>query len=151
MPRRLSGGRESHKKAIKPKDRIFMVGGKVGKDGIHGATFSSAELNESSPTSAVQLGDPFTQKIMIDFLLESRDKGLHSGLTDDGAGGLSSSIGELATLTGGVVVEPAMVRMAMDKFGPPSLIQTERRQISIWNSWPFMILLIGHPFQDITL
>ncbi|MFA5108187.1 MAG: AIR synthase-related protein [Candidatus Micrarchaeia archaeon] len=104
MPRKLSNGRLSHKKTIKPRDRIFMVGGKVGKDGIHGATFSSAELNESSPTSAVQLGDPFTQKIMIDFLLESRDKGLHSGLTDDGAGGLSSSIGELATLTGGAIV-----------------------------------------------
>ncbi|HBC88407.1 MAG TPA: hypothetical protein DCZ94_15770 [Lentisphaeria bacterium] len=53
------------------------------------------------------------------------------------------ALNRLATLTGGAVVEPPMARTAMEKFGPPSLIQTERRQVSIWNSWPFMLLLIG--------
>ena len=53
-----------------------MVGGRIGKDGIHGATFSSEGLSESSPVSAVQLGDPYTQKKMLDFLLEARDLGL---------------------------------------------------------------------------
>jgi hypothetical protein len=53
------------------------------------------------------------------------------------------TLNRLATITGGIVVEPAMARTAVDKFGPPSLIQTERRQVSIWNSWPFMLLLIG--------
>ena len=52
-----------------------MVGGRIGKDGIHGATFSSEELSEVSPTSAVQIGDPITQKRMTDFLLIARDKG----------------------------------------------------------------------------
>ncbi len=104
MPRNLSEGRKGHEKHVKAGERIFMVGGRVGKDGIHGATFSSEGLNEGSPTSAVQLGDPFTQKKMIDFLLESRDKNLHSGLTDDGAGGLSSSVGEMARLTNGAVL-----------------------------------------------
>ncbi len=104
MPRNLSEGRKGHLKNVKPKDRIFMVGGRVGKDGIHGATFSSEGLHEGSPTSAVQLGDPFTQKKMLDFLLESRDRNLHSGLTDDGAGGLSSSVGEMAQLTNGAVL-----------------------------------------------
>ncbi|PIT84849.1 phosphoribosylformylglycinamidine synthase subunit PurL [Candidatus Micrarchaeota archaeon CG10_big_fil_rev_8_21_14_0_10_45_29] len=104
MPRRLADGRETHIKRVQAGARIFMVGGKIGKDGIHGATFSSIELNEASPTSAVQLGDPFTQKIMLDFLLESRDKGLHSALTDNGAGGLSSSVGEMSQMSGGAQI-----------------------------------------------
>ena len=66
-----------------------MVGGRIGKDGIHGATFSSEALSKSSPTSAVQIGDPITQKKMLDMLLEARDLGLYRGLTDNGAGGLS--------------------------------------------------------------
>ncbi|HCE46450.1 MAG TPA: hypothetical protein DET40_23140 [Lentisphaeria bacterium] len=53
------------------------------------------------------------------------------------------ALNRLATITGGTVVEPAMARTVMDRFGPPSLIQTERRQVSIWNSWPFMLLLLG--------
>jgi phosphoribosylformylglycinamidine synthase len=104
MPIKLKNKLYCTKKYIKPKDRIFMVGGRIGKDGIHGATFSSQEINKDSPTSAVQIGDPFTQKIVIDFLIESRDLGLHSGLTDNGAGGLSSSVGELAKLTNGATI-----------------------------------------------
>ena len=64
-----------------------MLGGRIGKDGIHGATFSSLALDEESPTSAVQIGDPITQKKLSDFLIEARDKGLYAGLTDNGAGG----------------------------------------------------------------
>ena len=97
-------GIKAYQKHIKPKDRIFMVGGRIGKDGIHGATFSSQAIGKGSSSSAVQIGDPFTQKKVIDFLIESRDKGLHSGLTDNGAGGLSSSVGELALLTNGATV-----------------------------------------------
>src|SRR5215475_1350565 len=77
-------------------DLIVMVGGRIGKDGIHGATFSSQELREDSPVSAVQIGDPITQKKMFDFLLEARDQGLYTAITDNGAGGLSSSVGEMA-------------------------------------------------------
>ena len=97
-------GKLGYKKYIQPKDRIFMVGGRIGKDGIHGATFSSQAIGKNSSSSSVQIGDPFTQKKVIDFLIESRDKGLHSGLTDNGAGGLSSSVGELALLTNGATV-----------------------------------------------
>ena len=82
-----------------------MVGGRIGKDGIHGATFSSEALSSSSPTSAVQIGDPITQKKACDLLLEARDLGLYRGLTDNGAGGLSSSLGEMATLSGGVRID----------------------------------------------
>ncbi|MBX9723273.1 MAG: hypothetical protein K2X81_17855, partial [Candidatus Obscuribacterales bacterium] len=88
-----------------PGDTIVMVGGKVGKDGIHGATFSSEALHEGSPVTAVQIGDPFTQKRVLDFVLEARDANLISGITDNGAGGLSSSVGEMARITGGALME----------------------------------------------
>jgi phosphoribosylformylglycinamidine (FGAM) synthase-like enzyme len=92
----LSAGQPTHEKRTAVGDLVVMLGGRIGKDGIHGATFSSAELDESSPVQAVQIGDPITQKMMADFLLEARDLGLYSGLTDNGAGGLSSSVGEMA-------------------------------------------------------
>ncbi|MBD3321944.1 MAG: phosphoribosylformylglycinamidine synthase, partial [Chitinivibrionales bacterium] len=85
-------------------DHILMVGGRIGKDGIHGATFSSEPLHEGSPATAVQIGDPITQKRMTDFLLRARDSGLYNAITDNGAGGLSSSVGEMAQDTGGAVV-----------------------------------------------
>lgn len=93
-----------YEKYIKPGDLIVMTGGRIGKDGIHGATFSSLHLTELSPTSAVQIGDPITQKKMIDFIIEARDKNLFSAITDNGAGGLSSSVGEMATFTNGAVL-----------------------------------------------
>ncbi|MGE5253806.1 MAG: phosphoribosylformylglycinamidine synthase subunit PurL [Planctomycetaceae bacterium] len=95
MPR-LIRGEPSHQKEARPGDFIVMTGGRIGKDGIHGATFSSEELHEESPTSAVQIGDPITQKRMTDFLLRARDEGLYHAITDNGAGGLSSSVGEMA-------------------------------------------------------
>jgi phosphoribosylformylglycinamidine synthase II len=95
MPASLQG-LPAHEKRANPGDCIVMVGGRIGKDGIHGATFSSQELREDSPVSAVQIGDPITQKKMFDFLLEARDQGLYSAITDNGAGGLSSSVGEMA-------------------------------------------------------
>jgi len=100
MPSKING-RETHLKIIKPNDLAIMCGGRIGKDGIHGATFSSEELHEGSPATAVQIGDPITQKKMLDFLLEARDLDLYRTLTDNGAGGLSSSIGELAQISGG--------------------------------------------------
>jgi len=94
-------GRPGHDKKANIGDRIVMVGGRIGKDGIHGATFSSEELHEGSPVTAVQIGDPITQKRMFDFLTVARDRGLYSSITDNGAGGLSSSVGEMSQDTGG--------------------------------------------------
>lgn len=93
------------KKHTSMGDTIVMVGGRVGKDGIHGATFSSEALHEGSPVSAVQIGDPFTQKRVLDFIIEARDRGLITGITDNGAGGLSSSVGEMAQFTNGAMLE----------------------------------------------
>ena len=104
LPARIRG-RDACEKRVLPGDLAVMVGGRIGKDGIHGATFSSEALSESSPTSAVQIGDPITQKKMLDLLLEARDRGLYRGLTDNGAGGLSSSLGEMASLSGGIRID----------------------------------------------
>ena len=109
MPRKLADGRESHVKNPEAGDRVYMVGGRVGYDGIHGATFSSLELTEESPSSAVQIGDPITQKKMLDMILEARDEGLITCITDNGAGGLSSSIGEMAEYTNGCRIDLAKV------------------------------------------
>ncbi len=98
-------GRPSWEKRIEAGMLAVMVGGRVGKDGIHGATFSSLALDEGSPVSAVQIGDPIIQRKMSDFLLEARDAGLYQGITDNGAGGLSSSLGEMATACGGIRID----------------------------------------------
>ncbi len=103
MPHML-GGRESARKEIKPGYLALMVGGRIGKDGIHGATFSSQQLTTGIAGSVVQIGDPITQKKVIDMVLEARDLRLYEAITDNGAGGLSSSIGELAQLSGGCEV-----------------------------------------------
>jgi phosphoribosylformylglycinamidine synthase len=100
MPARIDG-KAAHVKKARSGDRIVMTGGRIGKDGIHGATFSSEELHEDSPVTAVQIGDPITQKRMTDFLLIARDRGLYTSITDNGAGGLSSSVGEMARESGG--------------------------------------------------
>ncbi|MCL5269786.1 MAG: AIR synthase-related protein, partial [bacterium] len=100
MPKTVAG-RPSGEKAARPGDRVVMVGGRIGKDGIHGATFSSIELHKDSPVQAVQIGDPITQKKMCDFLKEARDAGFYNAITDNGAGGLSSSVGEMARKPGG--------------------------------------------------
>ncbi|HED66307.1 MAG TPA: phosphoribosylformylglycinamidine synthase, partial [Planctomycetes bacterium] len=90
-------------KEVRPGDRIVTVGGRTGRDGIHGATFSSIELSEDSEmvsSSAVQIGDPITEKRTMDCLLAARDRGLYSCVTDCGAGGFSSAIGEMGETTG---------------------------------------------------
>ncbi|MBW2647346.1 MAG: phosphoribosylformylglycinamidine synthase, partial [Deltaproteobacteria bacterium] len=93
------------KKTTSAGDLIIMCGGRVGKDGIHGVTASSESYSEHTPAGHVQIGDPYTQKKMHDFLLEARDEDLTTFITDNGGGGLSSSIGESALFSNGCVVE----------------------------------------------
>ena len=89
-----------------PGDRIVALGGATGRDGIHGATFSSAELTDTHAdefSHAVQIGNAITEKQTLDVILQARDQEdgpLYSGLTDCGAGGFSSAIGELGEKTG---------------------------------------------------
>jgi phosphoribosylformylglycinamidine synthase len=86
-----------------PGDVALVVGGRTGRDGIHGATFSSVELDENSEmvsSGAVQIGNPIEEKKMTDFILRARDAGLYSCITDCGAGGLSSALGEMGAECG---------------------------------------------------
>lgn len=101
MPRE-SAERPSHEKAALVGDYVVMVGGRVGRDGIHGATFSSEAMDSGSPVSAVQIMDAITEKKMSDVLIkEARDRGLYNSITDNGAGGLSCSVNEMAKESGG--------------------------------------------------
>ncbi len=93
-------------KSVHPGDRIVALGGRTGRDGIHGATFSSAELtgeSESLSGGAVQIGNAITEKMVLDVIIQARDQGLFRGITDCGAGGFSSAVGEMGAETGAVV------------------------------------------------
>ncbi|MCX9012386.1 MAG: phosphoribosylformylglycinamidine synthase subunit PurL [Candidatus Methanoperedens sp.] len=121
-------GKPSHIKEIHPGDLIVMTGGRIGKDGIHGATFSSLELDEDSPVTAVQIGDPITQKKMLDLLLEARDKGLYNAITDNGAGGLSSSVGEMAQLSGGCLINLEKCPLKYTGLDPWEILLSESQE-----------------------
>ena len=98
MPRELCFRGEQ-----KPGDLVVLIGGGTGRDGIHGVTFASAELNDESSRvaySSVQIGNPIVEKKLIDVLLEARDRRLFCRITDCGGGGLSSAVGEMAEETG---------------------------------------------------
>ena len=127
MPSRIHG-EPAHTKEILPGDLAVMAGGRIGKDGIHGATFSSEELHEGSPVTAVQIGDPITQKKMTDFLLMARDRGLYRCITDNGAGGLSSSVGETARLSGGCEIDLKKAPLKYSGLNPWEILISESQE-----------------------
>ncbi|NEV49425.1 phosphoribosylformylglycinamidine synthase [Wolbachia pipientis] len=106
----------SHIKGPKNGDKIVIIGGRVGRDGIHGATFSSEALSGNSPSTIVQIGDPITQKKLSNAVVEARDLGLYNAITDNGAGGLSSSIGEMGK--DGFEVDLSKVLLKNDGMAP---------------------------------
>lgn len=122
------GGRPGWRKKAMPGDVIVMVGGRIGKDGIHGATFSSEELHEGSPATAVQIGDPITQRKMYDCIMRARDLGLYNAITDNGAGGLSSSVGEMAQDTGGCVMDLSRAPLKYDGLRPWEILISEAQE-----------------------
>jgi len=98
MPKNMS-----QKGQQKPGDLVVVVGGKTGRDGIHGVTFASGELNKESETissSSVQIGNPIVEKKALDAIIKARDLGLYRRITDCGGGGLSSAVGETGEETG---------------------------------------------------
>ena len=121
-------GRPGWEKKAQKGDIIVMTGGRIGKDGIHGATFSSEELHEGSPATAVQIGDPITQRKMYDFIMRARDLGLYNAITDNGAGGLSSSVGEMAEDTGGCVLDIAKAPLKYDGLRPWEILLSEAQE-----------------------
>ena len=127
LPKKI-GNVKGSEKSIKDGDLIVMAGGRIGKDGIHGATFSSEELHKDSPVQAVQIGDPITQKKMSDFIYEARNKGLYRFVTDNGAGGLSSSVGEMAELCGGCRMDLAKAPLKYAGLNPWEILVSEAQE-----------------------
>jgi phosphoribosylformylglycinamidine synthase len=127
LPKEINGVKGADK-SIKPGDIIVMTGGRIGKDGIHGATFSSEELHQDSPTQAVQIGDPIMQKKMSDFIYEARARGLYRFITDNGAGGLSSSVGEMAELCGGCRMDLAKAPLKYAGMQPWEILVSEAQE-----------------------
>jgi len=122
------GGRPSERKEVFPNDAILMLGGRIGKDGIHGATFSSEELREKSPVQAVQIGDPITQRKMYEFLMEARDLGLYRCITDNGAGGLSCSVGEMGRMSGGADLDLGQAPLKYEGLKPWEILLSEAQE-----------------------
>ena len=118
MPRERDG-KKLYEKQAQAGDLIVVVGGRVGKDGIHGATFSSEALDPASPVTAVQIGDPITQKKFSDVIVkEARDLGLYRSITDNGAGGISCSVAEMAKECNGCRVTLDCCAPEISRHGP---------------------------------
>ncbi len=122
------GERPSERKEIQDGDYLMMCGGRIGKDGIHGATFSSEELRQESPAQAVQIGDAFTQRKLCEFIIEARDLGLFRCITDNGAGGLSCSAGEMGTYSNGVEVELSNAPLKYEGLQPWEILLSEAQE-----------------------
>jgi phosphoribosylformylglycinamidine synthase len=123
-----TAGQPSHLKTVHAGDLIVMTGGRVGKDGIHGATFSSQATGAAAPVGVVQIGDPITQKRMLDMLTEARERGLYRAITDNGAGGLSSSVGEMAEFSGGAKLELDQVPLKYPGLAPWEILVSESQE-----------------------
>ncbi len=124
-----SAGRKGWEKNAQPGDLVVMIGGRVGLDGIHGATFSSEAMDSGSPASAVQIGDPITQKKLSDALVkEARDLGLYSSITDNGAGGLSCSVYEMAQECGGATIDIDRVPLKYPGMRPDQILISESQE-----------------------
>ncbi len=97
------GPRDSHPQDPQPGDRVIVLGGRTGRDGIRGATFSSLTMDAQTGEVAgasVQIGDPITEKGLLEVIEIARNRRLYTAVTDCGAGGLSSAIGEMGAETG---------------------------------------------------
>ncbi len=96
----------SHPRTPLPGDRVIVLGGRTGRDGLRGATFSSMTMDAQTGEVAgasVQIGDPITEKGLIEVLVRARDQRLYHAVTDCGAGGLSSAVGEMSSECGAVI------------------------------------------------
>jgi phosphoribosylformylglycinamidine (FGAM) synthase-like enzyme len=126
-------GREHvDKKALKG-DVLFCVGGAVGPDGLRGAVMSSRDLRaDDFSGSAVQVAQPFVQRCLTEFLIEARDRGLISTVTDNGAGGLASSVGEMAQSSGGATIDVSQLRTKFEGlYGWERLLSESQERMTV--------------------
>ncbi|MCX7420126.1 MAG: phosphoribosylformylglycinamidine synthase subunit PurL [Planctomycetia bacterium] len=129
-------------KQVMPGDYIVTVGGRTGRDGIHGATFSSAELTHESETisgGSVQIGNAVVEKMVADVVLQARDRGLYNAITDCGAGGFSSAVGEMGEALGAEVwLEKAPLKYAGLSYTEIWISEAQERMVLAVppSSWP---------------
>ncbi len=120
----------SHPSQVQPGDLIITLGGRTGRDGVHGATFSSGEMSleiNSQAGAAVQIGAPITEKKVTDVIIQARDRQLYHAITDCGAGGFSSAIGEMAAHTG-ARVELALAPLKYQGLAPWEIWLSEAQE-----------------------
>ncbi len=133
--------RDSHPTGAKVGDYVIVIGGRTGRDGLHGATFSSDALAHNTGQvagAAVQIGNPITQKDVMEVIIRARDAKLYTAINDCGAGGLSSAVGEMAYQTGGVEVELASVPLKYPGLRPWEIWLSEAQE---------RMVLAVHPAQ----
>jgi phosphoribosylformylglycinamidine synthase len=120
----------SHPREARPGDLVVSLGGRTGRDGIHGATFSSGEMSSeinAQAGAAVQIGAPITEKKVTDVILQARDRGLYSAITDCGAGGFSSAVGEMGAEIG-VQIELASAPLKYQGLAPWEIWLSEAQE-----------------------
>lgn len=131
--------KDKHPNQPLPGDRIIVLGGRTGRDGLRGATFSSATMDAQTGDVAgasVQIGDPITEKGLIEVITRARDLGLYHAITDCGAGGLSSAVGEITRDTG-ADVELKSVRLKYPGLAPWEIWLSEAQER--------MVLAVSNP------
>jgi phosphoribosylformylglycinamidine synthase len=119
-----------HVRSPQPGDRVIVLGGRTGRDGLRGATFSSQTMDAQTGEVAgasVQIGDPITEKITLEVILRARDEGLYTAITDCGAGGLSSAVGEMTSEIGGDV-DLAQVQLKYPGLAPWEIWLSEAQE-----------------------
>ena len=122
--------RNSHPRKPMPGDRVILLGGRTGRDGLRGATFSSMTMDAQTGEVAgasVQIGDPITEKGVLEVILKARDAHLYHAITDCGAGGLSSAVGEMAKPTG-ADIDLAQVRLKYPGLAPWEIWLSEAQE-----------------------
>ncbi len=127
------------RKGAEPGDAVLLVGGKTGRDGIHGVTFASAELSGESEKSCVQIGNPIMEKRVMDCLLKVSELGIINSVTDCGGGGLSSAVGEMGKELG---VNVSLERVPLKYKG------LSPREIWISESQERMILAVPQQYLE---
>jgi len=119
-----------HRKAPQVADLVIVLGGRTGRDGLRGATFSSMRMDAQTGEVAgasVQIGDPITEKGLIDVITRARDLSLYHAITDCGAGGLSSAVGEMASSIG-AEIELSKVRLKYPGLAPWEIWLSEAQE-----------------------
>jgi len=122
--------KDKHPREPQPDDRVIVLGGRTGRDGLRGATFSSMTMDAQTGEVAgasVQIGDPITEKGLIEVIVRARDAGLYHAITDCGAGGLSSAVGEMASMCG-ADVDLTRVRLKYPGLAPWEIWLSEAQE-----------------------